>query len=219
MGLRQTLIASAIGLMTIAGTHSASAAVVDFELPALSSGAYEALPASFQGFNWSWAGRMNTAGVTGTGFEFAANGGTHVGFASDINIGGNPVTFSSASTFSLDSLWLTSIANPELTVTVKGYSGGTSGNLEYTLNLSLWDPVGSNDNVKRFFDLASFGKGGVAVDTVTMTSSGIGGSGNLFAFDDITYTMSTPVPEPDSYAMLLAGLGALGFMSRRRRAG
>ncbi|MDP4299074.1 PEP-CTERM sorting domain-containing protein [Leptothrix discophora] len=29
----------------------------------------------------------------------------------------------------------------------------------------------------------------------------------------------TAVPEPETYAMLLAGLGAIGFMSRRRKAG
>ena len=30
---------------------------------------------------------------------------------------------------------------------------------------------------------------------------------------------SAPVPEPETYAFLLAGLGALGFMSRRRKRG
>jgi hypothetical protein len=32
----------------------------------------------------------------------------------------------------------------------------------------------------------------------------------------ITSTLA-PVPEPETYAMLLAGLGAVGFMARRRK--
>lgn len=35
--------------------------------------------------------------------------------------------------------------------------------------------------------------------------------------DNVTVT-AAPVPEPESYAMMLAGLGALGFMARRRKA-
>ena len=32
-----------------------------------------------------------------------------------------------------------------------------------------------------------------------------------------TYTFANPVPEPETYAMLLAGLGLVGFMVRRRK--
>ena len=32
-----------------------------------------------------------------------------------------------------------------------------------------------------------------------------------------TYTFATPVPEPETYAMLLAGLGLMGFVARRRQ--
>lgn len=32
-----------------------------------------------------------------------------------------------------------------------------------------------------------------------------------------TYTFTAPIPEPETYAMLLAGLGLMGFMARRRR--
>ncbi|MEY4752065.1 MAG: hypothetical protein RIQ60_4279 [Pseudomonadota bacterium] len=54
--------------------------------------------------------------------------------------------------------------------------------------------------------------------TLTVTSS----TGNNATFNgtlDVTkaYAVSAPVPEPETYAMLLAGLGALGFVGRRRR--
>lgn len=38
-----------------------------------------------------------------------------------------------------------------------------------------------------------------------------GGYGGFLA------TVTAPIPEPETYAMMLAGLGALGFLARRRR--
>ena len=37
-------------------------------------------------------------------------------------------------------------------------------------------------------------------------------------FDDMVVGLSiTPVPEPETYALMLAGIGAIGFVARRRR--
>jgi len=41
---------------------------------------------------------------------------------------------------------------------------------------------------------------------------GIGDNG-----DSAWYVATSPVPEPETYAMLLAGLGLIGFMARRRK--
>lgn len=42
-------------------------------------------------------------------------------------------------------------------------------------------------------------------------------NGQKWVFADEVQFTATPVPEPETYAMMLAGLGALGFMARRRQ--
>lgn len=52
--------------------------------------------------------------------------------------------------------------------------------------------------------------------TITVTTTGNGFySGGLNLLNP---PVAAPVPEPETYAMLLAGLGAIGFMARRRQA-
>lgn len=56
----------------------------------------------------------------------------------------------------------------------------------------------------------------VSFEDLRGTPEGVNGYNDLsFSF---TNTNVTPVPEPETYAMMLAGLGALGFMARRRKA-
>ena len=60
---------------------------------------------------------------------------------------------------------------------------------------------------------------GVAADFVAAT--GFGGSPNLatrdiYTTNDGSFQIATAIPEPESYALMLAGLTLLGFVTRRR---
>ena len=56
------------------------------------------------------------------------------------------------------------------------------------------------------------------------TFPGCGGAGSLCHWgtpavyaDDVSITLSRPIPEPSTYALMLAGLAGVGFLARRRR--
>jgi hypothetical protein len=63
--------------------------------------------------------------------------------------------------------------------------------------------------------LVDFGNGGqfkISMDTLEFTFDG--------QVEDQTYSIqmvTAPIPEPETYALMLAGLGLVGFMARRRR--
>jgi hypothetical protein len=94
------------------------------------------------------------------------------------------------------------------------------------LSLALWQDAGTL-GVKDAADvfLGSFGSG----DYISVQTPGAWAAGSYF-FEAtgtgtgtdggrLSYTASAvAVPEPQTYAMLLAGLGAIGFLARRRRA-
>jgi PEP-CTERM motif len=108
-----------------------------------------------------------------------------------------------------------------------------SGNQAYQLSFSY-----SSSNTSAFdgltFDFNGAGYNpppktlsgtsfGVVNYVTTFTSSALGGNSTLVfrgvnnSFAQLDNVSITAVPEPETYAMLLAGLGAIGFMSRRRK--
>ncbi len=91
--------------------------------------------------------------------------------------------------------------------------------------LQLWKETSvdgnyTNDNsVGSFaFDSSSvgmdFGKLGPGNYYYEITGTVLGSKGGSYTLDSYI----SPVPEPETYAMLLAGLGMIGFSMRRRRA-
>lgn len=108
---------------------------------------------------------------------------------------------------------LTPSFNGLLDVTVDGLTQQFS--LPYA-----WYSNGPNDFLSfttpapLMFDFGTFGLVTVAMDSIGLLSSPIGTvGGNVYG----TVTV-TPVPEPGTYALLLAGLAAVSLVARRRRA-
>ena len=64
--------------------------------------------------------------------------------------------------------------------------------------------------------MQTFTFGVLGIDHISFTGDHLGFAGSaLPRMDNLTFT--TPIPEPETYAMLLAGLGLLGFAARRRK--
>jgi len=121
---------------------------------------------------------------------------------------------------------------PELSFWAKG-TAGTTGNVLFALRYLDGDGVIKADSQLQFFQNSintdswtkiSFNLGAVPVGASAAFlefSQAIGPIEGLtpgkVLIDDL-YLGVAAIPEPGTYAMLLAGLGFVGFMARRRRA-
>ncbi|HQM87597.1 MAG TPA: PEPxxWA-CTERM sorting domain-containing protein, partial [Methylotenera sp.] len=112
-----------------------------------------------------------------------------------------------------------SFYSSSLTASVNVYddvNGG--GNLLASLNLSPQNTNNCSGDPTGLY--CNWSAVGVEFNGIAK-SVNFGGTANRVGFDNITFGSSTPVtsvPEPETYAMLLAGLGLIGFSVRRRKA-
>jgi hypothetical protein len=182
-------------------SHGVLAETLDFE-PFVDGQLLE----SYGGYQWDNMYIVDpTADVRyiGTGYEYGVTSGTHAGFSGT----GNPTSISADHTFDL----------------IGGYFTGA---LRNGLNLHV-TATGTN-NYEADFLLNATGPTHIVfnwtgISSVIFTPSGgthagsPDGDGPIFVVDDLTLTPTTAVPEPETYAMMMAGLGLVGAMSRRRK--
>jgi hypothetical protein len=88
------------------------------------------------------------------------------------------------------------------------YLGGSNGS-------SMIGGDAANPYINYSFDISSLLASG---GTYTLRFASVANEGQLQLGIDNVSLLVTPVPEADTYAMLLAGLGLMGFVLRRRNA-
>ena len=144
--------------------------------------------------------------------ELASTGfGTMTGWAASIEWEGGwwlpnyePPKFASSSTelFNIDSMWLVSEQTP-MALTIKGYANGVEiATTTFTITTQ------ATEYSSVFADFKE-------IDSFTIDFSPAGPFvGYRWGMGSVAVTV---VPEPEAYAMLLAGLGLVGVMARRRQ--
>jgi len=118
--------------------------------------------------------------------------------------------------FSSDSAWtsFTFAAIPVCSagdVSCLSQAGAVVGPTDFFFNFALMNLLGT-----KFGGGADFSNI-TAMQAIFNFSNGSPGSAQAVDFSIDFVTATTPVPEPETYAMLLAGLGMMGFVARRRK--
>jgi len=105
-------------------------------------------------------------------------------------------------------LWGSPDTYNQLTV-VSTHAGGGSPDMQSFTTASIGLPGDGNQSFSAYVRFQALA-GSLITDLIFNNSPAIN------AFETANYSI-TPVPEPETYALMLAGLGVIGFIVRRRR--
>jgi hypothetical protein len=103
-----------------------------------------------------------------------------------------------------------------------GFPGNNSGNAYAMIFVNTSDPLAALTQAQidklAYADCAPGGMMSATCMTGT-TEAGYGSIGSMSGYpvSQVITLAAAPVPEPETYAMLMAGLGLMGFVARKRR--
>lgn len=157
---------------------------------------------NYGGFSWSNFNVLNSTG-SNSGYSHGTVSGVSVAF----NAFANPASFSSATAFTLNNAFFTGAWNDGLSIHVVG-TGTTTYVKDFVVSSLTPSNVVFNWTGLNSVSFSSLGG---------TPHGGYSGAGAHFAMDNLTVNVAA-VPEPETFAMLLAGLGLMGAVARRRKA-
>lgn len=203
--IRQSLlIASA--LFMFASASQASTTLITFDDIPNPAGQSDHVPSNYKGLTWTNILYVNPFNINATwSSSGAANGIVSLSYDA-VNVSGSPAEIQSQTPFTLNSAYFAGVSNDGLQVTVKG-------ELEGVITHTTTFTVNTTGSTREIFNWNN-------IDTVLITATG--GTHNSSVFNGTSFAMdnliiNSPVPEPETYAMLLVGLSLVGFITRRRK--
>jgi len=130
---------------------------------------------------------------------------------------GNTASFSTSVSGSFTDIWTFSVAPPGASAAASATNisfSGAGGITGFSGILASVPLTGSTvPSPPIVVNVLSGFTGLLAAGPYTLTVSGNAGSGASYGGNVVL----TPVPEPETYALMLAGLGIVGFVAARRR--
>ena len=132
-------------------------------------------------------------------FEFSVDDVADFSFS--INVGTGQASFNP---LKMNLFYSDSMETAAANVTASGYTAeGSSSN--------LLDQLSIGNDISTFFGSA------LAAGDYSLVLSGVPKKEATYTLSTLDVTYVSSVPEPSTYALMLAGLGLVGFMARRRK--